>query len=470
MGARSTAPDSLRVRLTRAVLLPLLAILPLAAYLQFSFVVKPAIDAFDHELGDTALALGNLLRVDAAGQPGLDINPQTEHALRTDRSDRLYFAVLTPEHGLLAGDPQLLQPALAPPAGGAPVFSQLRLGPTDVRLVQLAAPCGAAACEVRVAETLNKRVAARRAALLAVLAPMSLLAAALALVALGGIRRGLQPLHALGTELAERSLDRLDPVDSASAVAEIRPLIESINRLFERLRRASAVQQNFIAAAAHQLRTPLTSLRTEAELALLETHPPALTPTLARLSSASERAARVASQLLVLARTESPGTEQMLDTDLKAIAADAAEDWVRQASHRAVDLGFELANAPVRGRPMLLAELAGNLVHNAFEYAGAEARITVRTRQAADGRGVLEVEDDGPGIAPEHRARVLRRFQRGPGAPGRGSGLGLSIVHDIAIGHGAELMLLDARPPGRQARAGLLVRVVFPAVAPESRR
>ena len=465
----SAPPDSLRVRLTRAVLVPLLGILPLAAYLQFSFVVQPAIDAFDHELGDTALALGNLLRVDDAGRPHLDINPQTEHVLRIDRTERLFFAVLAPDRSLLAGDPQLLEPTLPQPDGGAPVFSQQWLGPTGVRLVQLAAPCGAAACEVRVAETLNKRIAARRTALLAVLAPMALLAAALALVTLGGIRRGLQPLHALGTELAERSLDRLESVDNAAAAAEIRPLIEAINRLFERLRRASAAQQHFIAAAAHQLRTPLTSLRTEAELALLEPHPPALTPTLTRLASASERAARVASQLLVLARAESPGAEQMVDTDLKLIVSDAAEEWVRQASGRAADLGFELASAPVRGRPMLLAEMAGNLVHNAFEYAGAEARITVRTRQAPGGGGVLEVEDGGPGIAPEHRDSALQRFQRGPGSPGRGSGLGLSIVHDIATDHGAALTLQDARPPGPHAGPGLLVRVVFPPVAAEPR-
>lgn len=464
MEAAPGAP-SLRVRLARALLIPLLIVLPLATYLQYVLVLQPAVTAFDHELGDIALALGNLIRPDADGRPRLDINPQTERALRNDQRDRTFYAVLAPDHTLLAGDASLRGLAQPLPSSGQPAFGDGVLEGLDVRRAVLTVPCGPAACEVLVAETLNKRRAARRDALLAVLVPMLLLAAALLVLTLAGIRRGLRPLEALRAELAQRSLERLEPVGQQAAVAELRPLIGAVNHLFARLRHAAELQKSFIAAAAHQLRTPLTTLRTEAELALLEPHPPALTPTLTRLSSASERAARLASQLLTLARAESPSTEPRTWADLQQIARAEGEEWALLASRRGADIGFELAPAPVLGRPMLLRELLANLLHNALEYAGEAARITVRTGQDAQGRAVLEVEDDGPGIAPEHRDAVLQRFQRGPGAPGRGSGLGLAIVRDIVREHGGELLLQDADPAPETGRRGLRVRASFAAPA-----
>jgi two-component system sensor histidine kinase TctE len=235
--------------------------------------------------------------------------------------------------------------------------------------------------------------------------------------------------------------------------------VQAINQMLGRVRAAAEAQRAFIADAAHQLRTPLTSLRTEAELALLESHPPQLTPALTRLADSSARAARLAGQLLSLARAEAPAAEPETRLDLQQVARDAAAEWVPRAMAAGVDLGFDLQPARVQGRALLLQELLANLLHNAIEYAGRGARVTVRTRselqQDLPG-AVLEVEDNGPGIPPADRARVFERFDRGSRPRGSGSGLGLAIVRDIARGHGAAVTLAD----GADGH-GLLVRVQF---------
>jgi len=143
--------------------------------------------------------------------------------------------------------------------------------------------------------------------------------------------------------------------------------------------------------------------------------------------------------------------------DLKQIAVEAAEEWVARSVDAGVDLGFELESARVEGHGFLLREMLANLLDNAINYAGAGARITIRTGPSPDAPGCarLEVEDNGPGIPPAERERAFERFQRG-NAGGPGSGLGLSIVRDIASHHGARAELLDG-----EGGIGLRVRVTF---------
>ena len=133
----------------------------------------------------------------------------------------------------------------------------------------------------------------------------------------------------------------------------------------------------------------------------------------------------------------------------------AADEWVHRALERDIDLGFELEPASVQGDAFLLREAVGNLVHNALEYVPASGRVTVRTGKRGSG-AFIEVEDDGPGIPPGERARVAERFYRVPGTPGTGSGLGLSIVREIASVHGAQLEIRD----GTQGR-GCTVAITF---------
>jgi two-component system sensor histidine kinase TctE len=219
------------------------------------------------------------------------------------------------------------------------------------------------------------------------------------------------------------------------------------------------VQQRFVGDAAHQLRTPLAALQAQVEAARREGLPPELAPTVDRLYAATRRAAHLARQLLTLAAIAPPAERPFAaePADLAEVAQAGVTDWVTRADGKRVDLGFELAAAPVEGEPQLLGELAANLLENALNYTPAGGEVTVRTGNR-DGHSFLEVEDSGPGIPESERERVFERFHRVGGTTGEGTGLGLAIVREIARRHGADV---DIRTP--PSGAGTVVAVSFPA-------
>jgi len=447
---------SLKRRLLWWLLLPMIVLVPASSLALYTVMSHAAEKWLDRSLGDTALALSHFIS-QRDGRAVAEVSLQTDKALRFDRFDQIYYLIVDPEGQTLLGDAQLAEPAIELKAGEW-YFSDWRINGQFVRLAALGVACEGAqtVCQVRVAETGYKRDEMHRELLLAALVTMLLVGSALALAGMLAIMQGLRPLERLRSEMEQRDLDRLEPV-SDQVPGEVRPLIAAINNLFERLRRAASAQQEFLANAAHQLRTPLTSLRTEIELALLEPHEHSVEPLLLRLQTSVDRSARLAQQMLAMARADSsrqPGNA--LPVDLRDIAAQAAEDWVHSAMAAGMDLGFELQSAPTRGHAFMLRELLENLVHNAISYAGSGARITVRSY--LQGRSaVLEVEDTGPGVPEADRAQMLQRFQRGSQARGNGSGLGLAIARDIAIRHGGCLSLLTG-----SSGQGLLVRLELP--------
>lgn len=429
---------------------------PVGSFALYTLMRNTAVNWLDQGLGDTALALSNFIRTHD-GELLVEVSGQTDRALRFDRRDRIYYLVLAPEGQVLLGDRQLLAPTIKVEIGEW-VFQDAELQGETLRLATLGVACGVVGnvCQVRVAETVYKRDALRQELMLAVLATMLVLAVGLVLAGRVAISQGLRPLGELSAEVEQRDLERLEPLGQP-VPAEVRPLIAALNRLFERLRLSASAQQEFLANAAHQLRTPLTSLRTEIDLALLEPHDPAIEPLLTRLQKSVDRSARLAQQMLAMARADASTTSgPQPAVDLRELAGQVAEEWVPRAVEAGMDLGFELEAAPTEGQGFLLRELIENLIHNSITYAGAGARVTLRTC-CRDGAALLEVEDTGPGIAPADRERALQRFQRGNAAVGNGSGLGLAIAHDIAETHGGRLSLHD----GAHGQ-GLLVRLSLP--------
>lgn len=446
---------SLKQRLLIWLMVPVLVTVPAAGLVLYNVMHDTAISWLDQALGDTALSVAGLLR-ERDGQVVVDVSGPTDRALRFDRDDRVYYLVLDPAGEVLLGDAQLASLKLPPRRPNQWTFASVTLDGEQLRAAALGANCGVnQVCQVLVAETLNKRDALQRQLVAVVALLIGSLAVLLAAAGWWATYRGLRPLARLSAELEQRDLARLEPLQH-EVPAELRPLIAAFNRLFERLRRASSAQQDFLANAAHQLRTPLTSLRTEIDLALLEPHDPQVEPLLKRLQGSVDRSARLATQMLSIARAEAEpgGREQPLD--LRDIAAQVAEDWVPRALQAGADLEFELESAPVMGQSFLLRELLANVLHNSLNYGGASPRITVRTG-CDDDWSRMEVEDNGPGIPPHERERALRRFERGSESKGTGSGLGLAIALDIAQRHGGRLELLDA-----MQGQGLRVRVSVP--------
>jgi two-component system sensor histidine kinase TctE len=443
------AARSLRAQLLRMLLPPIAALLALGAAVAYYPSAEPATEAYDQALLDIGIALGAHIRVSPT-EYRFELPAAVEQVLRTDRHDVIFYRVLSPGALHIAGDP-----SLPSPPGDAPAYDGVFNG-QKVRVVSVEIPCGRSTCTVLVAETTNKRARAAREFLLTSMLPGILIALATLLIVWFGVKRGLWPLARLSEELKARSPRDLRPIDAAAAPEETRPLVAALNGLLEEVAHAARNQQRFLANAAHQLRTPLAGLQTHTELALAQPLPESCRAHLEQVRQATIRTARLANQLLALARAEPGGRGGASELDLRSLVESEADAWVHQALARDVDLGFELEAAPVKGDALLLREALANLVHNAIEYSPRGAHVTVRTGRR-EGASFAEVEDDGPGIAPQERERVLERFYRVPGTPGTGSGLGLAIVREIAVGHGARMELTE----GANAR-GCRVALTFP--------
>jgi two-component system sensor histidine kinase TctE len=450
---------SLRAHLLRMLLPPVGALLVLGALVAYYPSIEPATAAYDQGLIDVGVSLGTYIR-EGERSFRLELPVAVDQVLRRDSYDSVYYRVLGPRGEEIAGDEGLPAP---PPdrerRDGFLAYDTSYQG-QKVRAVALQAQCGSQSCSVLVAETMVKRNRLQRDILVSSLLPEMLIAFATLIIVWFGVKRGLGPLARLSDEIKQRSPGDLRPIDAAGAPEETRPLVSALNGLLDEVAQASRNQQRFLANAAHQLRTPLAGLQAHTELALAQPLTPEVRAELEQVRQATIRTGRLANQLLALARAEPGARGNAAELNLKALAESEANGWVHQALARDVDLGFDLQWAPVQGDAFLLREALANLVHNALEYSQRGGHVTVRTGRNGT-HSFLEVEDDGPGIPPLERERVLERFYRVPGTPGTGSGLGLAIVREIATGHGASISITDATG-GSSATRGCRVAITFP--------
>jgi len=284
--------------------------------------------------------------------------------------------------------------------------------------------------------------------------PIALMAPVLMLVVWWVVSGSLAPVARVQRQLASRKADDLSEVSDAELPDEVRPLVQELNLLFKRVGTAFEAQQNFVADAAHELRTPLAALKLQILSLARADCSEARDVAIGRLSAGVERASRLVEQLLVLARTEAADTK-LEPVSLTDLAKRAVGDMAGVAQARNIDLGLAQADeATVQGQGDALVILLRNLVDNAVKYTPAGGTVDVSVLGGAAPR--LVVEDSGPGIEPEERERVFHRFYRVPGSEAQGSGLGLAIIRTIAERHGAKLAL-DAS----ERLGGLKVTVEF---------
>jgi two-component system sensor histidine kinase QseC len=312
---------------------------------------------------------------------------------------------------------------------------------------------------IQVAEERTARERLAAAIGMNVLTPMLFALPVLGLLVWLGVRWGTRPLAVLRTQVVERAPDNLSPLAVADPPAEVAPLVESLNRLLDRVRASIDGERRFTADAAHELRTPIAAVRAHAEVARAAAAEAERQAALAHVLVGCDRAAHAIDQLLTLARLD-PGDAggRREPCDLREVARQALADLAPIALARGVEV--ELEDGPpvvVPGNPGLLAILVRNIVDNAVRYspAGRAARVDVG-RDGATAR--VRVTDEGPGVAPADRPALGQRFHRVPGSPETGTGLGLSIVMRIAELHRGAVRFLDG-PGGR----GLCVVVELPA-------
>jgi len=449
------ASSSIRQRLLVYLTGSLLLVVVTVSLVTYAVAHRSANDAYDRSLLDPALDIADHIRTDAAGTH-VDLPQKALEALVYDQADQVVYQVRGPGGEVVDGIADL--PAPVPIPGGGHRFFDSSYRGQPLRVAALRAPDGSI---VQVGETLHKRRQLVSDILAAELVTMVLIAACALALAWIAIARGLQPLARLRSELLERSIRDLRPLQPASVPTEIAPVVDAFNRLLQQLRDASAMQQRFIANAAHQLRTPLAGLQMHLEILLRGVLSAEVREELNGMHDATVRASRLANQLLALAKADSgPVPHHALElVDLREVGGQAARDWVPRAIAVDADLGFALEPALMMGDRTLLPEIFNNLIDNALRYTPRGGSITVRTG-CEDDVPFLCVDDTGPGIPSSERASVLERFYRIAGTPGNGSGLGLSIVKEAVERHGGTFAISD-----REDGPGSSVRVTFPRLA-----
>jgi two-component system sensor histidine kinase TctE len=453
------------------MLAPLLLLWPMSVVLTWLVAQGIANKPFDRQLGEMARVLSQQVTVQDAGGGTLPsasfaLPASAAELLHTDETDTLYYQVLGLDGQYLSGERALPMPNDEERAAPGVVRfrdDEINREPVRIAYVRIGLPGTAAGIEppiVQVAETLGKRSRLATEIIKGVMLPQFVILPLAVLLVWLALARGIAPLNELQQRIRRRESHDLSPIDERDAPEEVSPLVRAINDLLTRLDRSIGTQKHFLADAAHQLKTPLAGLRTQAELAQREIDagerdPQALKKSLQQIARASQRAARMVNQLLAMARAEDASQAlQRQPVNLARLAAEAVRDFVPRALEKRIDLGYEgpdsgagkgQAGLSIAGQPVLLRELIRNLVDNALQYTPEGGTVTVRAVDDPFGQVVVvQVEDSGPGIPAAERDKVFQPFYRSLGTNVDGSGLGLAIVREIAQQHDAEITLEDA--------------------------
>jgi signal transduction histidine kinase len=430
--------NSIRTRLSLALIILVALVSLVAAFVTYHRVLNETSSLFDYQLRQMALSLRGQISL----APRIEIPP--------DQGDSDFIIQIWDVFGSRV---YLSRP-------GLPLINQVVLGYTDLRLrgeswraYGLQTPNGV----IQIAQPLRVRESLAGASALRVVVPLILLLPVMIAFVAWIVGRGLQPLKAVTAEVQRRDVRSLSPLEAEYLPQEIEPLVSELNRLLLRLEIAFSLQRDFIADAAHELRSPLTALRLQLQLFDRAPDEPARLEARERLGAAIERAIHLAEQLLTLARSD-PGeaVPAAAPIDLAAIAAAGITDSHALAMTRHIEVSLEAQPTPMQGDAEALRILVRNLIDNGVRYTPPGGSVRVRCHMTATGPE-LEVEDTGPGIPESDRQRVFDRFYRRAGSTETGTGLGLAIVKAVAARHSGRVTLHEA------AGAGLLVNVRFPS-------
>ncbi|GLT21339.1 two-component system sensor kinase [Zoogloea oryzae] len=445
------------------MLAPLLFLWPISIIVTHNVANSIANQPYDQALAVNVRAIARLVKVEGT-LARVNFPAPARLILRADEDDTVYYQVLGFKGELLAGDKDI--PPIAAPDNVEPdlvMFRDEQIAGEEVRVAyQFLQPVDGVPSRLvllQVAETRNKRSTLASRVVTGVLLPQfAIIPIAVILVWLG-LSRGIAPLNQLQSLIRRRRPSDLSPISVSGVPEEVRPLIIAFNDMMARLEENLQAQQRFIADAAHQMRTPLTGLRMQTDLALMETDPKQVHRSLVQISQSAERAGHLINQLLSLARAEASYEKiyAVERVDLESLLRNMLSDFVPRARQKDIDFGLETTGEPliIEGNPVLLGELLKNLIDNAIKYTPEGGCVTVRT--LATERAIVEVEDTGIGVPEADRERVFERFYRVLGSTESGSGLGLPIVREIADLHRATVSLIP-NPSGK----GTIAQVVFP--------
>lgn len=448
---------SIRGALLKWLIVPLLLINLLGALLTYIMAWSPAQIAFDQSLADLAYDLLPHVQV-TPDNVRLDLSSQAERMLRFNQFDKVYYVVRDFAGNTMAGDqdfPSLLTPGKL----NDPMAYNGMIHHAPVRIVVLRTEIGSHHLLIGVAETLSKRLRIQSRILLALFILEAVLVITSVAIVWFAVKKGLLPLQKMQSQLDARSANELSPVEGKALPTELQPLANAINGLLHRTEMDEQARRNFLANVAHQLRTPLAGLKTQIELLQQKRGDEEAAQSIRLMMASTDRMVRQTNQFLALARAEPSQFEKarLEILRLDKLLEESIQHFVREADKRDIDLGFDVRPATVKGDRFLLRDLIDNLVDNAIRYSPQGGIVTVSCMELENGSRLI-IEDSGRGIPAADHEKIFNRFYRADDKA-TGSGLGLSIVRDIAEDHDARIMI-DCGAEGKGTRFS----VQFPAV------
>ncbi|THF64983.1 sensor histidine kinase [Pseudothauera nasutitermitis] len=457
---------SLRRRVAAWLLPPLVILLLVNAVLSYQSALDAVNRAYDRSLTAALRAVAERTH-SLAGQIHVDIPYAAFEVFEESGQERVYYAVIDPQGEVLTGYAGLAPDDPPPPSGEVHIRNARFLG-EEVRLAaqrkRLYDPelGDSDAVTIVFAESTGSRDVLVRELFLGSLRRQLLLVAAGGVLIMLALASAFRPLLALRNAIRQRHAEDLTPVPDTNIPNEVRPLIDAINHHMARLSAMLAARRRFLADAAHQIRTPLAVLGTQAEYGMRQRDPEEMRRTLASLHASVRGARRLANQMLTLSHAEAVNglIGERAELDFTALARETALELAPLALRKRIALEFEGADTSLRlhGNAAMLREMIANLIDNALRYSPQDARVVVAVAARAGGGAVLRVSDSGPGIAKTERENVFKRFYRILGqGDSEGSGLGLAIVREICWAHGGRIALKD----GEHGR-GLCVEVELP--------
>ena len=360
------------------MLAPLLVVWPLSIAVTHYFATNVANFPYDQALREQAMAIARQVKF-VAGTPRIALPGVARAFLRSDEVDSVYFRVIGPGGKVMAGDLEL--PSIREGEGlevvepGEVYFRDDESAGQELRVAFMYVGESNLPREhwvlVEVGETLEKRSQLSNKIIASVILPQFVIIPLAVVLVWFGLTRGLRPLTRLRELIEARREEDLSPIKAIRVPEELQPLTDAFNSILVRMQRNMDAQRRFISDAAHQMRTPLTGLKMQAQLAAREDDPRQLRYALQNISTSVDRASHLVNQLLSLARAEAsePSEQTMAPLSLDQLLHETMGNWVVAARERQIDIGFEASGSiTIVGNAFLLREMINNLLDNALRY------------------------------------------------------------------------------------------------------
>ena len=454
---------SLRRRLLGWLMLSTAIFAGIAIFDTYREAIYTADAVSDRVLSGSALAIAERVVVAEDGSLEVDIPYVALEMLTSAAQDRVFYRVDGPKGEFLTGYQML--PVASDLLTDSPTYLDASFRDEPIRVASLrrfaSTGINSVPFTVTVAETTGARTQLAHAIIIRSALRLGLMALGAALIVWIGVTLSLRPLYRLSEAIDQRSPNDLHPIRQRVPI-EVENLAHTVNSFMVRLESALNALRNFTGNASHQLRTPLAIVRTQLALAERADNLADVKQAAKRGDASIAHAEQILAQLLRMANIDAASSgdaKDLIKLDLLDLSQSVTADHIPEAAEAGIDLGFDGEDMVlIKAEPLLFREMLGNLIRNAIAYAGEGAEVTVRVMKIGS-TPILEVEDNGPGIAPEKRKLIRQRFARGDDNNQPGAGLGLSIVEEIAGLFGAKLDLMDA-----DGEKGLKARISFPTL------